>query len=158
MSRVESMLAAKARKSSSVSRETVVDEPQPNAYVADSSQPTSRSLSVQPTSSSSLDDSFLLPRVHSSGEESDDGGTEFDEQAAKEVLRLPGVDFQPAYVKMISLILMDTFRERFGLTDVSVASEAGMVVGFNEKSIRTWRNDFYENHGDFSESNKGICD
>ena len=90
--------------------------------------------------------------------ESDDGGTEFDEQAAKEVLRLPGVDFQPAYVKMITLILMDTFRERFGLTDVSVASEAGMVVEFNEKSIRTWRNDFYENHGDFSESNKGICD
>ena len=111
MSRVESMLAAKARKSSSVSRETVVDEPQPNADVADSSQPTSSPLSVQPTSSSSLDDSFLLPRVHSSGEESDDGGTEFNEQEAKEVYQ-ERISSQPkSIVKMISLILMDTFRE-----------------------------------------------
>ena len=42
---------------------------------------------------------------------------------------------------MIALILMDTFCERFGMTDVGAASEAGIVVGFNEKSIRTWRND-----------------
>ena len=56
---------------------------------------------------------------------------------------------------MIALILMDTFCERFGMTDVGVASEAGMVVGFNEKSIRTWRSDFYKNGGEFSESRKG---
>ena len=55
---------------------------------------------------------------------------------------------------MISLIFMDMFRERFGLTDVIAASEAGMVVGFNKKFICTWRNNFYENHGDFSETNK----
>ena len=38
---------------------------------------------------------------------------------------------------------MDTFPERFGMTDIGAASEAGMVVGFNEKTIHTWRNDFY---------------
>ena len=55
---------------------------------------------------------------------------------------------------MIALILMDTFCERFGMTDVGAASEAGIVVGFNEKSIRTWKND-YKNGGEFSESRKG---
>ena len=35
---------------------------------------------------------------------------------------------------------MDTFRERFGMTDIGAASEVGMVVGFNEKPIRTWKN------------------
>ena len=58
---------------------------------------------------------------------------------------------------MLALILMDTFSERFGMTDVGAASEAGMVVGFNEKSLRTWRNDFYKNGGEFSESHKGLA-
>ena len=34
------------------------------------------------------------------------------------------------------LILMDTFRTCFGLTDVAAATEAGLVVGYNERSIR----------------------
>lgn len=41
------------------------------------------------------------------------------------------------------------------MTDVGAASEAGMVIGFNEKTVRTWRNDFYANRGEFSESYQG---
>ena len=37
------------------------------------------------------------------------------------------------------------------MTDVGAASEAGLVTGFNEKSVRIWRNDFYTNRGEFSE-------
>ena len=40
------------------------------------------------------------------------------------------------------------------MTDVGAASEVGMVVGFNEKSVCTWKNDFC-NEGEFSESHKG---
>lgn len=32
------------------------------------------------------------------------------------------------------------------MTDVGAASEEGVVVGFNVKTIHTWRNDFYANH------------
>ena len=53
---------------------------------------------------------------------------------------------------MMAVILMATFRERFGLTDVAAAAEAGLVVGCNEQTIRNWRNDFYANKGDFSDS------
>ena len=38
-------------------------------------------------------------------------------------------------IKVMSLILMDTFRSRFGLTDVAAATEAGLVVGYSEKSV-----------------------
>ena len=55
----------------------------------------------------------------------------------------------------MALILMDTFRTCFGLTDVAAASEAGLVVGYSEKSIRSWRKEFYENEGEVDESLKG---
>ena len=32
-------------------------------------------------------------------------------------------------IKILSLILMDTFREQFGLTDIAAATEAEKVVG-----------------------------
>ena len=35
---------------------------------------------------------------------------------------------------MMAVILMDTFRLCFGLTDVAAATEAGLV-GFNEQTI-----------------------
>ena len=131
--------------------------------------------------SMSADESFILPRVHSSDEESNtDTESEFTESDAKiayqewissqsktyvQMLALILMDTfayqewissqSKTYVQMLALILMDTFRDRFGMTDVGAASEAGMVVGFNEKTIRSWRNDFYANHGEFSESNQG---
>ena len=38
-------------------------------------------------------------------------------------------------VKMFAIILMDTIIKRFRLKDVAAASEAGLVVGHNEKTI-----------------------
>jgi len=58
-------------------------------------------------------------------------------------------------IKIMALILMDTFRKRFGLTDVTAATEAGLVVGYNERSIRAWHKEFYENDGEFGEAVRG---
>ena len=41
-------------------------------------------------------------------------------------------------IKIMHLILIDTYRKRFGLTDVAAATEAVLVVGYNERSIRVW--------------------
>ena len=57
--------------------------------------------------------------------------------------------------KMVAITLMNSFRRRFGLTDVAAATEVGLVVGFNEKTIRVWRKDFYECKGEVSESAQG---
>ena len=60
-------------------------------------------------------------------------------------------------VKMVSLVVMDTFITRFRLTQVNAAKEASLFVGhkYNEKTIQYWHKDFYTNHGEFSESLQG---
>ena len=35
-------------------------------------------------------------------------------------------------IKIMNLILMDTFIKYFGLTDVAAATETGLVVGYNQ--------------------------
>ena len=54
-------------------------------------------------------------------------------------------------------VAMDTFITRFGLTQVNAAKETSLFVGgkYNEKTIQYWRKDFYNNHGEFSESLQG---
>ena len=42
---------------------------------------------------------------------------------------------------------MEHFKKRFNLNTKQAAIEAGSVVGFNEKTIRRYRNDFFENEG-----------
>ena len=56
---------------------------------------------------------------------------------------------------MMAIVLMDTFIERFGLTNVAAATEAGLVVEYNEQTIRLWHTDFYSNKGEFSASAQG---
>lgn len=51
------------------------------------------------------------------------------------------------------MILMDTFCERFVMTDVGVASEAGMVVAFF-KNLCAHGEMILQNGGEFHESHK----
>ena len=53
------------------------------------------------------------------------------------------------------MITVMAFTARFGLTAVAAAKEAGLLLDVNEKIVRTWRRDFYNNHGSFSESKQG---
>ena len=45
--------------------------------------------------------------------------------------------------KMLAVILMETFKNRWQLNAKDAATEAGSVVGFNEKTVRNYRNDFF---------------
>ena len=151
LSRVESMVAAKSQKLASRESSSSISVEQPEQTVEEHTTITCTSAGEQ----SSLDESFLLPRVYSSDEEQDsDTESDFNETAAKEIYRDWMSSQCKSNVKMTAVILMDTFHERFGMTDVGAASEAGMVVGSNEKTVRSWRNNFYANHGEFTESNQ----
>ena len=98
-----------------------------------------------------LNESIALPRV----EDLSDDEYDEDEFSVEEFYK-EWIACQNKYtVKMISIILMDIFRTRFQLTDVAAATEAGLVVGHNEKTIRNWCKDFHENNGEFTESMKG---
>jgi len=104
------------------------------------------------TSSSDLDESIIMLRVEIA---SDDECIESEKFVPGEFYR-EWVNCQTKYtIKILALLLMDTFRERFGLTDVAAATEAGKVVGYSERSIRTWHTEFYENEDEFEVTLKG---
>lgn len=63
---------------------------------------------------------------------------------------------QKENIKMMSIMLTDTFINRFGLTKCGVAKETALFLGVNEKTIRIWRKDFFKNRGTFSESKQGV--
>ena len=102
------------------------------------------------TSDSSMNQSFVMPQVHSSEEDSD-LETEFNETAAKEVYSKWIASQSKTNIKMLVVMLMDIFLSRFGMGDVGAATEVGIVVGCNQKTVRMWWHDFYGNGGCFSE-------
>ena len=120
-------------------------------------------LKIEATRTTQSDDtdisdvSLVLPRVDSDTEEQDDaiGETTFSQDDAIKHYK-EWISCQPKETtKMIAILMMDVFRMRFRLTDVSAAKESSLMVGFNEKIIRIWRNEFYQCHGDFTESGIG---
>ena len=68
-------------------------------------------------------------------------------------------DFMPSIerstLKLVCVALMDNFVHGFHLKEVAAAQEVGSMFGFNEKTVRYWRKDFYENRGEFTESRQG---
>lgn len=55
-------------------------------------------------------------------------------------------------IKIMSIMLTDTFIDHFGLTKTSAAKETALLLGVNEKTIKIWRKGFFKNRGTFSES------
>jgi hypothetical protein len=58
-------------------------------------------------------------------------------------------------LKMMALMLHDRFTEHWSLTKTSAAVEVGHILGLNEKTVRTWRKDFFLNKGEFSVYQRG---
>ena len=129
-----------------------------NNFIAQSVQQdpdTSASQSLDESLSLPLDTSGILEYCSSSDDE--DYDTAFTQQDAVEGYRDWLDQLSKDTVKMISLMAMDTFITRFGLTQVNSAKEGSLFIGgkYNEKTIRYWRKDYYTNHGEFSESLQG---
>ena len=58
-------------------------------------------------------------------------------------------------MKMMAMMLYDSYIERFGLLQTKAAAEVALLLGINEKTVRRWRYDWIDNKGSFSESSKG---
>ena len=107
------------------------------------------------SSSTSLDDSLVLPAINDPDSSDDTEDAPFSSTDANETYK-EWIGCQcKDNVKMIAVILMDTFIQRFSLTNVAAATEAGLVVGYNEQTIRKWHADFYACKGEFSCSIQG---
>ena len=57
--------------------------------------------------------------------------------------------------QMLSVILMEHFRNRLNFSAKAAATEAGSIIGYNEKTVRRYRKDFFENEGEFSQQMQG---
>ena len=55
---------------------------------------------------------------------------------------------------MLGVILMESFKCRQGINVKDAAQEAGSIVGFNKKTVRRHRNDFF-NKGYLRDSKQG---
>ena len=89
----------------------------------------------------------------SSGESSDDEGVSADDSRSiwKQWLnKLSKHD-----LKMMSLMLTDTYIECFGITKTGAAKESALLLRLNDKTVRIWRKGFYTKEGTFSQSKQG---
>ena len=50
---------------------------------------------------------------------------------------------------MMGVMFMDSLMVRFNVTSHGAANEVGLVLHYNENTVRIWRKDFYANKGQF---------
>ena len=110
-------------------------------------------------STESLDESLRVPVTAQLSEddssESDEDSESFSNDDAQQVYQR-WLNEQPKHVvKMMAVMFMDALIDRFNRTSCGAANEVGLVLSHNEKMNRTWRQDFYTNHGHFTESRQG---
>ena len=104
----------------------------------------------------SLDESLRVPvsaqlSDHDSSESSDDGSS-FTNDDAREVYQAWLKEKSKHDIKVMAVMFMDNLIERFDMTTLGAVKEVCLLLGHNEKTICTWRRDFYNNGGHFTES------
>ena len=57
--------------------------------------------------------------------------------------------------KMLAVSLYQTFMKRQKMNATDAAGEAASFVGFNERTVRKYNDDFFTNHGQFPETKRG---
>ena len=86
--------------------------------------------------------------------ESDEEG-EFDQQKAQEIFDDFVLSLPLEQRRLLGVILMESFKSRQKMNVKDAAREAGSIIGFNEKTIRRHRNDFFSNKGKLTLSRQG---
>jgi len=130
-----------------------------------SSEPTASgsSASVRPDPDPSEASSDDEGGVHSesenergaSGSSSDEDVSDFDSEKAQGIFDDWVVSLPLQSRKMLAVMLMETLQKRTNIKSTAAALEAAWITGFNEKTIRGYRKEFFENHGTFRDESRG---
>lgn len=86
---------------------------------------------------------------------SSDGESDFDREKAQGVFDDWMISLPAAQRKMLSVVLADLLSSRFKLKSTAAAFEAAWITGYNEKTVRRYSKEFYENKGCFTEEKRG---
>ena len=89
------------------------------------------------------------------GDSSSEEEGEFGEEQAQELFDDFMVSLPLLQRKTLAVLLMHSFRVRQKLSVTGAALEAASITGFNERTVRKYKKQFYENRGKFPESRQG---
>ena len=88
--------------------------------------------------------------------ESEQDNTSSDEEfSSQEVFDDWMVSLRRDQRRILAVIIIEHFKNRLNLNVKAAATEAESIVGFNEKTIRQYRNDFFENECHFTAQLQG---
>lgn len=90
-----------------------------------------------------------------SGSSSDDADSPFDNNMAQDIFDDWVVSLPLTERKMLAVMLMETVQKRFNIKSTAAALEATWITGFNEKTVRKYRKEFFENRGKFKDEARG---
>ena len=132
-----------------------------SSSVAGPSEPVTESPEV-PELSVSLDESLQVPinaaqlsDDTSSDSCASDDGSNFTITEAN-VVYDQWLNSQPKdSLKTMATMVMDMLMDRLNFTTVGAAAEVEMLLNLSEKTVWTWRRDFYQNKGHFTELKQG---
>ena len=112
-------------------------------------------VEIVPPAEEEMDqDELISENSDSEASESDEEGV-FDQQRAQEIFDDYMLSLPLELRRMLGVILMESFKTRQKMNVKDAAKEAGSIVGFNEKTVRRHRNDFFGNEGKLTLSRQG---
>ena len=94
------------------------------------------------TAETAMDQDVLISE-NSDGVSESEEEAELDQQKAQELFDDWMVSLRLDQHQMLGVILMESFKCRQGINVKDAAQEADSIVGFNEKTVRRHRNDFF---------------
>ena len=88
---------------------------------------------------------------------SDDSGSgdEFTDERAQETFDNFMVSLSSVQRMTLSVLLMHNFQQRHKMKVTDAAQEAGSITVFNERTVRKFRKEYFDNKGKFPETKQG---
>lgn len=86
---------------------------------------------------------------------SGDDGSDFSKEQAQEVFDDFMVSLPTLEHKTLAVLLMHSFKDRQKMGSRDAAKEAVSITRFNEKTVRKYNKDFFNNRGKFPETRQG---
>ena len=133
----------------------------PISPIAESTLPSPETSSTEPdpsglqqeisvTDIAEIDTNNLTDEGESSSSESD-----FDEDTAQGVFDDWVVSLRSYDRKLLSVALLQAFKTRQGMLLMDAAQESASFAGFNEKTVRRYRKQFFDGKGRFEDTKQG---
>ena len=80
---------------------------------------------------------------------------DFTEEKAQEIFDDFIVALPRDTRRMMAVLLMESFKKRQKMQVMDAAREAALITGYNERTVRKYRDEFFSNKGELEESKRG---